>query len=88
MAAEVIASQPLARVRVRLSLSHRQYGIQQQHPLLAPFRQISVVGNLLTDILFDLLEDILQARRHSLPGSNREAQGPSPHPECGMDPVL
>src|SRR5260221_12165171 len=43
-------------VRVRLMRAHGQHGVQQQHALFGPGREVAVVGDAEADIAFQLLE--------------------------------
>ena len=56
----------LALVGVRLSGTHRQHRVQQQHAVLCPVGQFAVLAGVVdAHIVLDLLEDVHQRRRRS-----------------------
>ena len=55
------------RVTVCLMRPHRQRGIQQQHPLFCPARQIACSRDGCAEVCLNLLEDVLQRRRKHHP---------------------
>ncbi|MNM61961.1 hypothetical protein D3C81_732740 [compost metagenome] len=57
-----------------LALLDGQRGVEQQHALLGPVLQAAVVGRVDVQVALELLEDVLQRRRHRHARLHREAQ--------------
>ena len=53
---------------------HSQHGVQHQHALLRPFFQITVVWNIASQIIMQLLINIDKRRRHLLSRLHRKAK--------------
>lgn len=53
----------LPAMRVRLMLAHREDRVEEQHALVRPRLQAAIVRDPAAEIVVQLLEDVLQARR-------------------------
>ena len=64
----------VARVRCRLSSTHRKRGVQEQYPFPRPFLKIARPRHRHTQVVLQLLENVLQTRweRHTIRHRKRQ----------------
>ncbi len=67
----------VARMRGGLSGTHRQRGVEQQHPFPRPFLEVARTRHGHAEVVMQLLEDILQAGREGHAIGHRERKAMS-----------